>query len=194
MCLFLQHTLRNHSKFKAFSFSFPVSHFSKPLFIMGVFTYESEITCSIPPARFFKAFVLDEDNFVPKVAPQAVKQVEILEGDGGPGTIKKITFREGSKFKYVKRKVESIDKENLSHSYSIIGGDALEGNRLEKITYESKFVASADGGCIIKTVSKYCTIGDAQIKEDEVKEGKEQATQMFKLFEGYLKENPDTYN
>ncbi|XP_062108679.1 major allergen Pru av 1-like [Humulus lupulus] len=161
---------------------------------MGVFTYESEITCSATPARIFKAYVLDGDNLVPKVSPQAVKQVEILEGDGGPGTIKKVTFGEGSKFKYVKHKVEAIDKENLSHSYSIIGGDALEGNQLEKITYESKFVASADGGCIIKTVSKYCTIGDAQIKEEEAKEGKEQATQMFKLIDSYLKENPDTYN
>jgi hypothetical protein len=62
---------------------------------MGVFTYEAETTTVIPPARLFKAFILDADNLIPKVAPQAIKSSEIIEGNGGPGTIKKITFGEG---------------------------------------------------------------------------------------------------
>ena len=62
---------------------------------MGVFTYESEDASVIPPARLFKAFVLDSDNLIPKVVPQALKSTEIIEGNGGPGTIKKITFGEG---------------------------------------------------------------------------------------------------
>lgn len=62
---------------------------------MGVFTYETESTSVIPPAKLFKAFILDGDNLVPKVAPLAIKSTEIVEGDGGPGTIKKITFGEG---------------------------------------------------------------------------------------------------
>jgi hypothetical protein len=62
---------------------------------MGVFTYESETTTVITSARLFKAFVLDADNLIPKVAPQAIKSSEIIEGNGGPGTIKKITFGEG---------------------------------------------------------------------------------------------------
>ncbi|MDV3095843.1 hypothetical protein NG722_29490, partial [Klebsiella pneumoniae] len=60
--------------------------------IMGVYTFENEYTSEIPPSRLFKAFVLDADNLIPKIAPQAIKQAEILEGNGGPGTIKKITF------------------------------------------------------------------------------------------------------
>ena len=62
---------------------------------MGVFTYETETTSAIPPAKLFKAFVLDADNVIPKVAPHAIKSAEIIEGNGGPGTIKKITFGEG---------------------------------------------------------------------------------------------------
>ena len=62
---------------------------------MGVFTYETEFSSTIPPARLFKAFVLDGDNLIPKIAPQAIQQVEILEGDGGAGTIKKVIFGEG---------------------------------------------------------------------------------------------------
>ncbi|KAB1213902.1 Major allergen Pru av 1 [Morella rubra] len=63
---------------------------------MGVFTYETESTSVIPSAKLFKAFVLDADNLIPKVAPQAIKTSEIVEGNGGPGTIKKITFCEGT--------------------------------------------------------------------------------------------------
>lgn len=63
--------------------------------IMGVITYEMEVTSSIPPAKMFKASVLDADNLIPKILPQAIKNVEIIQGDGGPGTIKKIYFGEG---------------------------------------------------------------------------------------------------
>ena len=62
---------------------------------MGVITYENEVTSSIPPAKMFKAAILDSDNLIPKVRPQAIKNVEIIQGEGGPGTIKKIHFGEG---------------------------------------------------------------------------------------------------
>ena len=62
---------------------------------MGVVTYEMEIPSPIPPARIFKAFVLDFENLFPKVVPKAIKCIELLEGDGGPGSIKKVTFGEG---------------------------------------------------------------------------------------------------
>ncbi|RVW99131.1 Major allergen Pru av 1 [Vitis vinifera] len=63
---------------------------------MGVFTYESEVTSSVPPAKMFKATVLDSDNLIPKIRPQDIKSVEILQGQGGPGTIKKIHFGEAA--------------------------------------------------------------------------------------------------
>lgn len=62
---------------------------------MGCFTYETEYTSVIPRAKLFKAFLLDADNLIPKVAPQATKGSENLQGNGGPGTIKKIYFGEG---------------------------------------------------------------------------------------------------
>ncbi|KAL5542656.1 hypothetical protein UlMin_010366 [Ulmus minor] len=160
---------------------------------MGVFIYESEFTSTIPPARLFKAFVLDADNLIPKIAPQAIKSAEIIEGNGGPGTIKKITFGEGSQFNYVKHQVEGIDNDNFTYNYSLIEGDALS-EKIEKISYEIKLVASADGGSIIKNTSKYHTVGDVDIKEEHVKEGKEKASGLFKLIEGYLHANPDAYN
>lgn len=63
---------------------------------MGVVTYEYEVVSTISPSRLFKSFILDSDNLIPKVVPGAFKSFEILEGDGGVGTIKLITFGEGN--------------------------------------------------------------------------------------------------
>ena len=149
-----------------------------------------EISSKIPPARMFKAFVLDADTVIPKILPQAIKSVEVLEGDGGAGTIKLITFGEGSQYKSVKHKVDSIDKESLTYSYSIIEGDALS-DKIEKISYEVKIEASSDGGSVCKNTSKYYTVGEVTITEDQIKAGKEKASAMFKAVETYLLANPD---
>uniref|UniRef100_A0A5B7C962 Putative major allergen Pru ar 1 n=1 Tax=Davidia involucrata TaxID=16924 RepID=A0A5B7C962_DAVIN len=157
---------------------------------MGVICYDIEIASSIPAPKMFKAFVLDADTLIPKILPQAIKSVEVIEGDGGPGSIKLVTFGEGSQFKSLKHKIDGIDKENFTYSYSIIEGDALMGV-LESISYEIKIVASPDGGSICKNSSKYHTKGDAQITEEQIKSGKEKASEMFKAVEAYLLANPD---
>ncbi|XP_022761237.1 major allergen Pru av 1-like [Durio zibethinus] len=159
---------------------------------MGVFTYESEVVTSIPPAKMFKACILDGDKLIPKVVPLAFKSVEYVEGNGEPGSIKKVTFGEGSQFNYVKQKIETLDKENFMYGYSIIEGDALM-NTLEKITYETKLEPSSTGGSVCKTTSKYYTKGDFEIKEEGIKAGKEKASGMFKVIEAYLLANPDAY-
>ena len=60
--------------------------------IMGIFAYDFETTSIITPDRLFKAYAVDGDNLMPKVAPLAVESSKIIEGNGGPGTIKMITF------------------------------------------------------------------------------------------------------
>ncbi|TYH27344.1 hypothetical protein ES288_A02G062600v1 [Gossypium darwinii] len=84
-------------------------------------------------------------NLIPKIVPQAFKCVEYIEGNGEPGSIKKVTFGEESQFNYMKQKVEALDKENFVYIYSVIEGDALM-NKLEKITYETKLEDYPDGG------------------------------------------------
>ncbi|MBA0820079.1 hypothetical protein Gohar_021932 [Gossypium harknessii] len=140
----------------------------------------------------FKACIVDGDTLIPKIVPQAFKTVEYIEGNGEPGSIKKVTFGEGSQFNYMKEKVEALDKDKLVYRYSVIEGDALM-NKLEKITYETKLEASPGGGSICKTSSKYYTIGDFEITEEGIKAGKEKALQIFKAVEAYLLANPDQY-
>jgi len=156
-------------------------------------TYDMEIPSSIPAPRMFKAFILDGDNLIPKVLPQAIKSVETLEGDGGVGTIKITTFGEGSQHKCVKHRVDAIDKENFTFSYSITEGDALMGV-FESISYHIKIIATSDGGSISKNRSIYNTKADAQVSEEEIKAGKEKASSIFKAVEAYLLANPEAYN
>ncbi|XP_058212561.1 major allergen Pru av 1-like [Rhododendron vialii] len=156
---------------------------------MAPITYDMEVTSSIPPAKMFKAFVLDGDTLIPKVLPQAIKSVETLQGDGGAGTIKLTTFGEGSKHKCVKHKIDALDKENFTYSYSIIEGDALDG--FESISYHTKIVPSPDGGSICKNRSIYCPKGDNKVTEEEIKSGKEKASSIFKAVEAYILAHPD---
>ncbi|CAI9774930.1 unnamed protein product [Fraxinus pennsylvanica] len=144
---------------------------------MGVITCDVELTSSIPAARMFEAVVLNSDNLIPMIMPQAIESVEILEGDGGVETIKLVNFGKGSQFKSVKYHVDALDKENFKHSYSIVEGDVL--------------MASADGGCICKNRSTYNTKGDVQITEEKIQAGKEKTIAMVKVIEAYLQANPD---
>ncbi|XP_027115953.1 major allergen Pru ar 1-like [Coffea eugenioides] len=159
---------------------------------MGAVTFTEEFTSTIPASRLFKALILDSDNLIPKIAPQAVKNVELIEGDGGPGSIKKMNFGEGSQFKYVKHRIDAVDKENLTYAYTLIDGDALM-DKLDSISYEMKFEPSPDGGCKGKNVSTYHTKPGVEIKEEEIKDGKEKAAGVFKLVEAYLLANPEAY-
>ncbi|XP_024024064.1 major allergen Pru av 1-like [Morus notabilis] len=157
---------------------------------MGVSTHNDEFTSTVAPARLFKAAVLDADNLFPKIAPDAAKSAENIEGNGGPGTIKKITFPDG---KYVKQKLDAIDHDNYSYSHSIIEGDVLSAD-IEKISHETKFVAAPGGGSVIKVTTTFHTVGSAPVDEAKAKEGKEKAAGLFKLVEGYLEANPSAYN
>ncbi|CAI9119000.1 OLC1v1020647C1 [Oldenlandia corymbosa var. corymbosa] len=159
---------------------------------MGVVTYTDEFTSSIAAPRLFKALILEADTLLPKLAPQAVKNVEILEGDGGPGTIKQMNFGEGSEIKFVKQRVDALDKENLTYKYTLIDGDTLM-DKIENISYEMKFEATPEGGCKGKNTSTYNTKPGVEITEEEIKGGKEKAAGVFKLVEGYLLANPEAY-
>ena len=97
-----------------------------------------------------------------------------------------------SHFKCVKHRIDEVDHENLLCKYTMIEGDAL-GDKLESINYEVKFEAAIDGGCICKMISKYNTVGDFAVDEEEIKGGKEKAMAIYKVVESYLLQNPDVY-
>ncbi|XP_058760832.1 ABA-responsive protein ABR18-like [Vicia villosa] len=117
------------------------------------------------PSKLFKAVVHDADVIVPNVV-DSIKTVEIVEGNGGPGTVKKITFVEGGQTLYVLHKVEAIDDAKFEYNYTIVGGFGIS-DIVEKISFEAKLV--------------------------EVEEGKAKGDALFKAIEGYVLANPN-YN
>ncbi|KAI8009467.1 Major strawberry allergen Fra a 1.06 [Camellia lanceoleosa] len=159
---------------------------------MGVVTFTDEYASPIPPARAFKALILNGDNLIPKLMPQAFKSIELIQGDGGAGSIKQINFAEGGPFKFVKHRVDEVNEEAYKYNYTLIEGDVLMG-KFEKICYEIELVASADGGSITKSTTKYYPLGNYVINEEELKAGMDKAGGMFKAVEDYLIQNPNAY-
>ncbi|KAK4425914.1 Major strawberry allergen Fra a 1.08 [Sesamum alatum] len=161
---------------------------------MGVTRIAQEFSSPIAPGRLFKALILDSNNLIPKLLPQPIKSVDILQGDGGAGSIEQVNFTESSHFKYVKHQINELDKENLVCKYTMIEGDAL-GDKLESIVYEIKFEASDNGiaGCVCKMTSEYHTLGGYDVKEEEIKGGKESAMGIYKVVEAHLLDNPHLY-
>ncbi|GAY35790.1 hypothetical protein CUMW_018560 [Citrus unshiu] len=145
--------------------------------IMGVFTVTDEYTSPISPARLFKALIVDSHNLIPKLMPQAVKSIEIFEGN---------------QVKCSKNRVDALDLENFSYKYSLIEGDVLM-DKLEKISYDVKFEPTADGGSKNTMTSTYYTKGNFVLTEEEIKEGKEKSLAMYKVVENYLMQNPEEY-
>uniref|UniRef100_A0AB38YAG9 Cora1.08-like protein variant 2 n=1 Tax=Corylus avellana TaxID=13451 RepID=A0AB38YAG9_CORAV len=161
---------------------------------MGVITYTDEYTSPIPPARLFKALVIDAHILIPKLLPQAVKSIEIIQGDGGAGSIRQTTFAEGSQFSTVKNRIDELNEKTYYYKYTVIEfeGDAL-ADKLELIVHEVQFEATAEGGSKNKMTTKYHTKDDVVIKEEEIKAGKEKVLGMYKVVEGYLIQNPGAY-
>ncbi|XP_044484298.1 major allergen Pru ar 1-like [Mangifera indica] len=159
---------------------------------MGVLHHNSETTTAVAPSRMFQAFILDSHNLLPKLAPQSFKNIELIEGDGGVGSIKLINFPDGSYYKYMKHRIDVLDKENFVCKYTLIEGDSL-GEKLESVVYEVKFEPSGNGGSICKVASEYHTKGDHEIKEEVFKASQEKAAELYKVVEAHLLANPDLY-
>ncbi|MCD7464241.1 hypothetical protein HAX54_052332 [Datura stramonium] len=157
---------------------------------MGIITVIDEFTSPISAQRMFKASILDGDNLLPKIAPQVIKNVEIIHGDGGPGSIKQMNFVEGGEIKYVKNRIDALDKENMTYAYTVIESDALM-DKIESISYEIKLEPTPDGGCKIKRTTNCHTKPGVEIKEEEIKEAKERDALIVKAVEAYLLANPN---
>ncbi|WJX23470.1 hypothetical protein P8452_12675 [Trifolium repens] len=156
---------------------------------MGVFAFDDDFVSTIAPPKLYKALAKDADEIVPKVIP-VIQPVEIVEGNGGPGTIKKLTVVEDGKTSFILHKVEAVDEANLGYNYSLIGGTGLDES-LEKVEFVTSVVAGSDGGSIVKISVKYHTKGDATLSDAVREETKGKGTGLLKAVEGYVLANPN---
>ncbi|XP_009793896.1 pathogenesis-related protein STH-2-like [Nicotiana tabacum] len=159
---------------------------------MGVAIFTQEFTSPIAPIRLFKALIVDSKSLIPKLLPQFVESVDLLQGDGGAGSIEQVNFTKGSPFEFVKHRIDELDKENMVCKYTMIEGDAL-ADKFDSISYEVKFEESNNGGCICKMTTEYIGIGDFIVKEEDIKAGKDSAIGIYKAVESHLLQNPNLY-
>ncbi|XP_045788599.1 ABA-responsive protein ABR17-like [Trifolium pratense] len=156
---------------------------------MGVFAFEDDFVSTVAPPKLYKALAKDADEIVPKVIP-VIQGVEIVEGNGGPGTIKKLTAVEDGKTSFILHKVGAVDEAKLGYNYSLVGGTGLDES-LEKVEFETSVVAGSDGGSIVKISVKYHTKGDAALSDAVRDETKGKGTGLLKAIEGYVLANPN---
>lgn len=97
-----------------------------------------------------------------------------------------------SPFRYVKHRIDALDKEKLTCKYTLIEGDALAG-KLEYVTYEVQFEGYGRGGCICKLTSEYKAKEGVEIKEEDIEHGKDRAIGMYEVLEAYLMAHPRAY-
>ncbi|KAL3582995.1 hypothetical protein D5086_017328 [Populus alba] len=93
---------------------------------MGLITFENEFSVAVPPAKLFKVYCLETDTLIPKILPQSIKSSEIIEGNGGPGTIRKVTFVEG------KSLILSSLSYLLTSKYYIKDGAEIKEDQIKK--------------------------------------------------------------
>ncbi|KAF8017498.1 hypothetical protein BT93_H2619 [Corymbia citriodora subsp. variegata] len=156
---------------------------------MVVFKSTDEYSSPIPAARFFKALIVDCRSLIPKLMPQAIESIDIVQGDGGAGSIMQINFTEGG---HVSGRVEVLNEETFTFMYALMeGGPLME--KFESIAYEVKFAPTPDGGSKNRMSSTYYTKDDAELEEEEIKVGRDRGLGIYKAVEAYLLHNLDTY-
>lgn len=99
----------------------------------------------------------------------------------------------GHGISYAKHKVDVLDKDNFLYAYTVTESDFFN-KKVEKISYDLKFVAAADGGTTIKITAKFYTAGDTEVTPDlmaQIKEASERRALVLKAVESYVLANPD---
>nr|KAJ0224472.1 hypothetical protein LSAT_V11C100018450 [Lactuca sativa] len=132
------------------------------------------------------------NNIAPKVNPETYKTLVDIEGDGGAGTIRDISFGDGVPFTNGKLKLDVVDSNNFSIIYTIFEGDILMG-QLDSMTHHVKFIPSPDGGCVYKPTVVYNCKGETQLPEEALNMVKEGFKKTFNAIEGFIHANPQTY-
>ncbi|XP_058083199.1 major allergen Pru ar 1-like [Magnolia sinica] len=160
---------------------------------MGLTGFSFELVSPVDPARMFKASVVDGHNLVPTIQPEVVSSAGILEGDGGPGSVRQFKFTEVIPFSHVEERIEVLDEDKLEYKFTMKEATHT-GGRVISATYNMKIEPSADGGCICRTTAEYNTGGGVKALDEEINSGKEGVMGMFKAIETYLIQNPSAYS
>ncbi|PWA41937.1 ribonuclease 1 [Artemisia annua] len=150
---------------------------------MSTATIVVEVASSHPAETVFKHFC-DFHVIAPKVNPSLFKSIETLEGNGGVGTIKLVTFGDAVPFTTGKYKVDIFDASNFTYGHTFYEGDILMGIA-NFITHHVTITSSADGGSVYKQTVTYNCIGENKPSAEALNFEKAEAEKTFKAIEAY---------
>ncbi|XP_076921500.1 root allergen protein-like [Bidens hawaiensis] len=158
---------------------------------MTTASIEFEIPSKFPAELVFKVFKNFPD-LAPKVNPQVFKSIELVEGDGGVGSIRLFTFGNAVPFTSGKFKHDVIDASTFTFNFTFFEGDCLMGI-LDSINHHVKIVHFADGGCVFKQTVIYNCKGDEKPSNEVLNLEKELYVKTYNALEAYATAHPEAY-
>ncbi|KAG0481006.1 hypothetical protein HPP92_011574 [Vanilla planifolia] len=159
--------------------------------VAGSFTRES--TSTIPLERIWKAGILDAHNLIPKLLPNFISSVDLVEGDGGVGTIKRFNFTDVVKeFRFATDKTVVLDNEKYVVKQDVLEG-GLIGLRLKSYSFLLQFEVGSNGETVGRTTVEYDTLDDTPLSAEEQEQLMIGLNLMIQAVEGYLQANPTAY-
>ncbi|XP_051126228.1 major strawberry allergen Fra a 1-3-like [Andrographis paniculata] len=162
--------------------------------------YKEEINMAVPAHRVWKGIVLDSENIIREIMPEAIKSIQVLEGDGrGVGTIQIVHFGEVSPMKTSKQRIDVIDEENYIFQYTVLEIEDFDGlvDSVKKVIKIEPGSHPEGRSTVYKYTNTYYTKGEQHHSaiKDRIKDiAKKSETAFFKAAENYLLSHPDKYN
>ncbi|MED6143643.1 hypothetical protein PIB30_007946 [Stylosanthes scabra] len=144
---------------------------------------EAEIEVKSKADKFWSA-IREFATIFSKASPSDYKSIQIIQGDGKvPGSIYKTTLGQGYELvKTVTERIEGVDEENRTITYSVIDGEVLKYLKSYK-GFISVTPKEDDNGSIVKWCCEY------EKASQDVPEPifiKEFATKIFPKVDDYL--------
>ncbi|KAK9079196.1 hypothetical protein SSX86_000866 [Deinandra increscens subsp. villosa] len=122
--------------------------------MFGTLSEEAEI--KVPASKAWELYgSLEIGNLV---VGKVLEAVDLVEGDGGTGTILKLTLKPGLGFPYYKEKFTKVDHENMVKETEVVEGGFLDmGFTLYRIRFEIKENPkdSTGSSCVQKLTIEY---------------------------------------
>ncbi|KAG9452736.1 hypothetical protein H6P81_005640 [Aristolochia fimbriata] len=155
---------------------------------MGKKEVKGEAKVSVAVEALWKALAVEHASVLPKAVPNLVKTVDVLEGDGGLGTILIFLFAPELAWRtaYQKEKIVEYDEEKRE-----IGLEVIEGGRLDhgfnSYTTYFKLAASGEAETLVAIRVEYEKEGEEEEEEASLPSKTIESTLTFlKHLEEYL--------